>query len=82
MIPKDFITAWRAYAPWQADAQVEQDLVISRAFVDIFNVHELAESLIFALVSIGIFRRPWTPYWKTLSQNFQGQRGRASNSKT
>lgn len=31
MIPKDYITAWRAQAPWQLDAQVEQDLVISRA---------------------------------------------------
>ena len=31
MIPKDYITAWRAQAPWRLDAQVEQDLVISRA---------------------------------------------------
>ena len=27
MIPKDFITAWRAYAPWPRAAQVEQDLI-------------------------------------------------------
>ena len=31
MIPKDYITAWRAQAPWRLDAQVEQDLVITRA---------------------------------------------------
>ena len=31
MIPKDYITAWRAQAPWRLDAQVEQDLVIVRA---------------------------------------------------
>jgi predicted nucleotidyltransferase component of viral defense system len=47
MIPKDNITAWRAHAPWQLDAQVEQDLVISRAIVDLFSVPELASSLIF-----------------------------------
>lgn len=30
MIPKDFITEWRAHAPWTQDRQVEQGLVISR----------------------------------------------------
>ncbi len=47
MIPRDNITAWRALAPWQLDAQVEQDLVISRAVVDVFAVPELANSLAF-----------------------------------
>ena len=47
MIPKDYITAWRAQAPWRLDAQVEQDLVISRAIVDLFSVPEVASSLIF-----------------------------------
>lgn len=36
MIPQANITAWRAEAPWSEDAQVEQDLVLSRAVV----VHE------------------------------------------
>ncbi len=31
MIPQDYITEWRAQAPWVQDAQVEQDLVICRA---------------------------------------------------
>ncbi|MEN6633919.1 MAG: nucleotidyl transferase AbiEii/AbiGii toxin family protein, partial [Candidatus Polarisedimenticolia bacterium] len=31
MIPFDYITEWRSQAPWTADAQVEQDLVVSRA---------------------------------------------------
>ena len=47
MIPKDHITAWRAHAPWLLDAQVEQDLVISRAVVELFRVPELATSLAF-----------------------------------
>lgn len=47
MIPKDNITAWRAQAPWLRDAQVEQDLVISRAIVELFRVPELASGLAF-----------------------------------
>ncbi|MCK4415229.1 MAG: nucleotidyl transferase AbiEii/AbiGii toxin family protein [Candidatus Eisenbacteria sp.] len=47
MIPKDNITAWRAMAPWLLDAHVEQDLVISRAIVELFRVPELASSLAF-----------------------------------
>ncbi|MBM4320377.1 MAG: nucleotidyl transferase AbiEii/AbiGii toxin family protein, partial [Deltaproteobacteria bacterium] len=47
MIPKDHITAWRTQAPWTLDAQVEQDLVISRAVVELFRVPELASSLAF-----------------------------------
>jgi predicted nucleotidyltransferase component of viral defense system len=37
MIPRDFITEWRARAPWIQDAQVEQDLIISRALVEMFR---------------------------------------------
>ena len=36
MSPRDFITAWRDQAPWVQDFQVEQDLVITRALVEIF----------------------------------------------
>ena len=35
MIPAAFITAWRRTAPWNLDAQVEQDLVISRAIIEL-----------------------------------------------
>jgi hypothetical protein len=37
VIPRDYITEWRARAPWTQDFQVEQDLVISRALVEIFS---------------------------------------------
>ena len=36
MIPRAYITEWRAQAPWPADSQVEQDLVISRALVEMY----------------------------------------------
>jgi len=47
MIPKAYITAWRARAPWLLDAQVEQDLIISRAIVELFRVPEIADGLVF-----------------------------------
>ena len=47
MIPRDYITEWRAEAPWIDDAQVEQDLVISRALVDIYSHPVLNEALAF-----------------------------------
>ena len=47
MIPKDYITAWRTHAPWRQDAQVEQDLVISRAIVEMFRVEDIADRLAF-----------------------------------
>ncbi len=47
MIPRDYITEWRSQAPWVENFQVEQDLVICRALVSIFNHPILAESLAF-----------------------------------
>lgn len=47
MIPRDFITEWRSQAPWVDDAQVEQDLVISRALVEIFSNETLHDALAF-----------------------------------
>jgi len=47
MIPKAHITSWRQTAPWIDDSQVEQDLVLSRAIVEIFNHGELRDDLAF-----------------------------------
>jgi hypothetical protein len=47
MIPRDYITQWRASAPWVQDAQVEQDLVICRALVAIFTHPALSKALAF-----------------------------------
>lgn len=47
MIPRDFITEWRAEAPWVQDAQVEQDLVICRALVELFRDTELNSRMAF-----------------------------------
>jgi predicted nucleotidyltransferase component of viral defense system len=47
VIPHDYITEWRAVAPWVQDFQVEQDLVISRALVEIFSHKHLRDALAF-----------------------------------
>lgn len=47
MIPIMNITAWTAKAPWAETRQVEQDLIISRALVEIFSDAMLASELRF-----------------------------------
>jgi predicted nucleotidyltransferase component of viral defense system len=47
VIPQSYITAWRKKAPWQEDYQVEQDLIIERALVEIYSDPFLKERLAF-----------------------------------
>ena len=47
MIPQLNITAWSRVAPWPEPRQVEQDLIISRALVDIFSDEMLRKTLRF-----------------------------------
>lgn len=47
MIPQYCIQEWRDHAPWNTDAMVEQDLIICRALVSIFNDEFLASRLAF-----------------------------------
>lgn len=47
MIPVAFITEWRSRAPWPEDAQVEQDLLLSRVLVEIFSDDALGAALSF-----------------------------------
>lgn len=42
MIPQANITAWRTHAPWGDDAQVEQDLVLTRSLIELFSEPVLA----------------------------------------
>ena len=47
MIPQAYITEWSQQVPWQTNEQVEQDLVICRALVEIYSDEWLASSLAF-----------------------------------
>ncbi|HSV75419.1 MAG TPA: nucleotidyl transferase AbiEii/AbiGii toxin family protein [Bacteroidales bacterium] len=47
MIPQAYITEWANKVPWQTNEQVEQDLVICRALVEIFSDAWLASRLAF-----------------------------------
>ncbi len=46
MIPQSAITHWRNIAPWPQDAQVEQDLILCRALLEIFQTPLLADALL------------------------------------
>lgn len=47
MIPRPYIAKWKDLVAWRSDAQVEQDLIISRALVEIFSDDFLRENLAF-----------------------------------
>jgi predicted nucleotidyltransferase component of viral defense system len=47
MIPVDYITEWRSTVPWVSAEQVEQDLIISRALVEIYRHPTLQKKLAF-----------------------------------
>lgn len=47
MIPQAYITAWQRNAPWQENYQIEQDLIIHRALVILFNDEFLSKRLAF-----------------------------------
>ena len=47
MVPQAYITAWSNTFPWPTNEQVEQDLVICRALVAVFQDLYLAENLAF-----------------------------------
>lgn len=47
MIPRRYIEEWKEFAPWPENSQVEQDLVIERALVEIFSDQFLNENLAF-----------------------------------
>lgn len=47
MIPKNFIEQWRNVVKWRTLPQIEQDLVISRALVDLYNEPYIKDALVF-----------------------------------
>ena len=47
MIPRADIIAWRSRVKWKSDAQVEQDLILSRALVELFSQKFLTMNLAF-----------------------------------
>jgi predicted nucleotidyltransferase component of viral defense system len=47
MIPRAYLDEWHDIAPWNTSAMVEQDLIISRAVVEIFSHPVLARHLVF-----------------------------------
>lgn len=57
MIPQAYITEWSAKVPWQTNEQVEQDLIICRALVEIFSDNFLADRLAFRGGTVASYSR-------------------------
>lgn len=47
MIPNIFIQNWSNHVKWQTPNQIEQDLIISRALVDLYNDPHIKDALVF-----------------------------------
>jgi len=47
MIPNIFIQNWSNHVKWQTSGQIEQDLIISRALVDLYNDPYIKNALVF-----------------------------------
>jgi predicted nucleotidyltransferase component of viral defense system len=47
MISREYIQAWKTNAPWGSHAQVEQDLIISRALCEIYSEKKIRDTLAF-----------------------------------
>ena len=47
MIPEIFIEQWRKTVKWQSLEQIEQDMIISRALIDLYNEPHIKEALVF-----------------------------------
>ena len=64
MIPTADILAWRAEHPWVSNAQVEQDLIICRAVIELFSRPVLRENLAFrgGTALHKLFLKPATRY--------------------
>lgn len=47
MIPENFVEQWQSSVKWRTLPQIEQDLVISRALVDLYNAPDIKDALVF-----------------------------------
>lgn len=47
MIPRAFIIEWQHSAPWPSDEQIEQDLILSRILIELYQNDFLKEQLLF-----------------------------------
>lgn len=47
MIPQMYVEQWRANAPWVTLSMIEQDMIISRALIDLYNQPKIKNTLAF-----------------------------------
>lgn len=47
MIPKIYIDEWREHAPWVQDFMVEQDLILTRLLIELYQDPILEQQIVF-----------------------------------
>jgi len=47
LIPEAFIISWQKETPWQSNDQIEQDLILSRILVEVYDHPFLSKELLF-----------------------------------
>lgn len=47
MLKEIYIKEWGQVAPWQSQSMIEQDLILSRSLVELYNNEKIRESLVF-----------------------------------
>lgn len=47
MIPEYYVEGWKTQSNWQSMLQVEQDLIISRALIDLYQNETIKKALVF-----------------------------------
>mgnify|MGYP003395210416 CR=1 FL=1 len=47
MIPELLVEDWKKHAPWKSLEMVEQDLIINKALVCLYNNKKITDNLIF-----------------------------------
>ena len=47
MIPQAYITEWFEFAPWPEPRQIEQNLIITTALINLYNDPALQQALAF-----------------------------------
>jgi hypothetical protein len=74
MIPQNYIIEWKNSAPWKDNAQVEQDLILSRAIVALYSdpilvptppVIEKVHGAIFERLEAAVYKGFFVFLWQT-----------------
>ena len=57
MLPRRYIEEWKEFAPWPENAQVEQDLIIEKALIQLFSDSFLQQRMAVSIFLFWVIRK-------------------------